>query len=217
MVAHAHFGFYLGAVSHGHVVQLVAEADDEHVLRVGPCGANTHPYANLALRLFVLPVAYHHFAADAHAGADVAELTVAVGRLVEVHEVHVHRVPRNLLVVLRVEVEQGFLELLQAVYPHLGGREGVHPGDDADAAVVVVGGLHHGFHFLAGVGRALIDYLDGQAAGVVQSLDHFVAVGVYRHYRVATVEELCSGDEPYFVLGKCLFHTCNIVFRINNK
>ena len=105
VVAHALLGLHLVAVGHSHVVHLIAEADDEHVLSIGPSGADAHPHGNLLLRFLFLPVAYHHFAADAHAGADVSELTVAVGTLVEVHEVHIHGIPRNFLVVLRVQVE----------------------------------------------------------------------------------------------------------------
>ena len=76
-------------------------------------------------------MAYHHLAAQTHAGADVSELAVAMCALVEVHEVHVDVVPWNLLVVLCVEVEKGLLEVLKTADPHLCGGEGVHPGDDA--------------------------------------------------------------------------------------
>ena len=63
----------------------------------------------LALRGDILPVSYYDLAAQAHACADVSELAVAVCRLVEVHEIHIHRIPRNLAVVLSVEVEQGLV------------------------------------------------------------------------------------------------------------
>ena len=51
-------------------------------------------------------------------------------RLVEVHKVHVDFAPRQILVELRVQMEQRFGEDRQAA-PHFGGRKGVHPRDDS--------------------------------------------------------------------------------------
>ena len=74
----------------------------------------------------------------AEAGLDVAELAVAVGGLVEVHEVEVDVRPRQFHVGLGVQVQQGLPEQVQALDPHLGGRERVHPGGHADYGVVGV-------------------------------------------------------------------------------
>jgi hypothetical protein len=41
-------------------------------------------------------VADHNLAVQAHAGVDVPRLAVAVGRLVQVHEVHIDRAPRQM-------------------------------------------------------------------------------------------------------------------------
>jgi hypothetical protein len=59
-------------------------------------------------------VADDGLARDAEARLDVAELAVAVGGLVEVHEVEVDLGPRQLDVRLRVQVQQ---RLLQRVEP----------------------------------------------------------------------------------------------------
>ena len=147
MVTQALFGFHFIAVGYGYIVHLVAKAEDQHILRISPSGADTHPDSNLVQCILILPIAYNHFATDTHAGADMSELAVAVSRLVKVHEIHVHRIPWNLLVELGMQVEQRLFQLLQAVYPHFCGRERVHPCDDADALVIVVGSLHYGFHF----------------------------------------------------------------------
>ena len=56
--------------------------------------------------LLVLPVADHDLAVQAEAAADEPELAVAVGGLVQVHEVHVDRAPRQVAVELRVEVQR---------------------------------------------------------------------------------------------------------------
>src|SRR5699024_12881544 len=39
MIAQYLFGTDLVTVCHSHVVHLVAEADDEHILRISPCGS----------------------------------------------------------------------------------------------------------------------------------------------------------------------------------
>ena len=121
VIAHANLGLHLVAIGNGYVIHLVAEAENQHILCIGPGSADAHPDGNFMLRLGILPIAHDHFAADTHTGADVSELAVAMSRLVEVHKVHVHRVPRNFAVELRMQMEERFLELLQSVNPHLRG------------------------------------------------------------------------------------------------
>ena len=82
MIAQYLFGTDLVTVCHSHVVHLVAEADDEHILRISPCGSYAHPCGNLVLGFFVLPVAYYHFAVLSHTCHDVSKFAVAVSRLV---------------------------------------------------------------------------------------------------------------------------------------
>jgi hypothetical protein len=71
----------------------------------GPC-----PDADPLGDLGIPPVAHHGGPAEPKAALEVAEFAVSVGRLVEVHEVHVDLRPREIAVVLRVEMEQGLLE-----------------------------------------------------------------------------------------------------------
>ena len=54
----------------------------------------------------VLPVSDHDLALEAQARADEAVFAVAVGRLVQVHEVHVDLRPGQLAVELRVQVRE---------------------------------------------------------------------------------------------------------------
>ena len=58
--------------------------------------------------LFILPVARDHLARHAQAGGDEPVLAVAVGGLVEVHEVHVDLLVGDLAVVLGGEMAVGF-------------------------------------------------------------------------------------------------------------
>ena len=151
---------YLVAISNGYVVHLIAETDDKHILGISHSSGNACPNGDVLLYFRILPIAGNDLARLAETGADVAELTVTMCRLIEVHEVHVHGIPRNLLVVLGVEVQHRLVELLQAMNPHLGRREGVHPGDEAYALLIVVGSLHDGGYLLVGIGSAFIYNLD---------------------------------------------------------
>ena len=174
VVTHTLLGFHFVTISYGHVVHLVAETDDKHILCICPSCAYAHPNGNLLLGFFLFPIANNHFATNTHASADMAKLTVAMSGLVQVHEIHIHGIPWNFLVVLSVQVEQGLLQLLQSMYPHLGRREGVHPGDDTHALVIVVCGLEYCLNLLGGISRAFIYHLDGEQARVVQASYHFL-------------------------------------------
>ena len=90
----------------------------------------------------MLVVACDDLMGDAEAGKDEAVLAVAVGCLVEVHEVHVDRVVRKLFICLRVQMKERLVQELQALDPHLGRGEGVHPCDDADAVIIAHDLLH---------------------------------------------------------------------------
>ena len=68
---------------------------------------------------FILPVPYYYLTVFTHTGYNVAEFTVTVSRLVQVHEVHIHGIPRNFFVELNMEVQQRLLQFLQTVNPHL--------------------------------------------------------------------------------------------------
>jgi len=160
--------------------------------------SHTSPNGDLLLGLLALPVTYDYLARYTHTSADVTELDVAVCRLVEVHEVHVDAVPRQLGVILSVEVEERLLESLQALDPHLGWREGVHPSDDTHALLVVVGCLHHCLYLGRRVGCALIYHLDRDVAAIVQASYHLLGVIIYLYHCVASVKKLSTSYKPYF-------------------
>ena len=120
MVTHALLELYAVAIGNGNVVHVHTEHQTAAVVSVGNGSSHARPNGYSLLCLWALPVSYHHLAWNAHTGADMTELDVAMSRLVEVHEVHVDSVPRQLGVVLGVEVEQRLLESLQTLNPHLG-------------------------------------------------------------------------------------------------
>ena len=102
VIPHTLFCFHFITVSYSYIIHLIAETDDQHILRVCPTCTNAHPNGNLVLGVFVFPVTYHYFAADAHTGTDMSEFAVTMGGLIQIHEVHIHGIPRNFLIELSV-------------------------------------------------------------------------------------------------------------------
>ena len=143
VVSEPHFCLYLVTVGNGHIVHLVAETDDAHILRVMPCSCNPFPYSDVLKGLIVLPVADHGLVVLAHACEDVGILAVSVCALVEVHEIHVDFIPRNLGIELGVQVEKRLLQDLKTVDPHLGRGECMHPGDDTDTFCLILCSPHY--------------------------------------------------------------------------
>ena len=94
----------LVAICNGDIVHLVTESDDKHILSVGNGCRYSCPYGNMLLGLALFPISDNDLAGFAKTCADMSELSVAMCALVQVHEIHVHGVPRYLLVVLCVEM-----------------------------------------------------------------------------------------------------------------
>ena len=95
----------LVAFGHSHFAHVIAEARDLGSLPVCPRTGSAHPHADLMLDFVIAPVPHHHLAVEAQAAADEPELAVAVGRLVEVHELHVELGPGDVAVELGMQVQ----------------------------------------------------------------------------------------------------------------
>ena len=213
-VAELDLGGDLVAFGHGHFAHVVADAGDLHGLGIGPCGGDARPHADLVLDERIGVVAVDDLAVEAETGADEAELAVAVGGLVQVHEVHVDGGPRNVAVALGVQVEHGLVEDLQTVDPHLGGGERVHPADDADALRVGVGLLHGGDDFLVQLDRGDPFDVHGDRLGGVQGLHDFLGVVGDLLQGLGAVEVLAAGNEPDTVLFEINFGHNRHPFRV---
>ena len=175
-------------------------------MRRGPAGRGTHPRADPGGDRRVGRVADDRGPGDALAREGVRVLTVAVRRLVEVHEVEVDGVPRQLDVRLRVQVQQRLGQGVQAGDPHLRGAERVHPRDDAEHVVAAVGLEHRA----ADGGGVLEDGLPDdvrrdRVGGVEQARDLLRLLG-YLAQGLLAVEVLAAGEEPDLAVGVRLAH-----------
>ena len=66
------------AIGHCHVIHVHTEHQATHVVSISHTSSHTCPDGNLLLSLLILPVAADHLAGNAHTGADMSELDVAV-------------------------------------------------------------------------------------------------------------------------------------------
>src|SRR5690554_7556759 len=162
VVTQLQLGIYLVAIGYSHIVHLVTKANDAQILSICPGSCHAHPYRDALLRFGILPMPYHHFARATHTGGDVTKFTVAMCTLIQVHEIHIDLIPGNLLVELGMEMHQRLTEFLQTMNPHFCRRKSMHPGNDADTFVVVVGRLHRTGNFLAELTVPLYTTLTGR-------------------------------------------------------
>jgi hypothetical protein len=158
--------------------------------------------AHLLLHARVADVADDRLARHAETGLHVAELAVAVGGLVEVHEVEVDVGPGQRHVRLRVQVQQRLAQGVEAADPHLGRAERVHPGRDADDRVVEVR-LEHGAADRVGVGQhGLPDEAHGHVGGGGQLVGDGTRLVGDLLQRLFAVEALAPGEEPHLSRGE---------------
>src|SRR5690606_22728729 len=129
---------YLVAFGDGNLSHVVAEPAILSALPVAPRQRGAQPRLHARVDGRILPVAHHYLAAQTHARHNKPELAVAVCALVQVHKVHINGLPGNILVELRVQVKQRFVQNLKTPDPHPGWREGVHPGNESDAVAGVI-------------------------------------------------------------------------------
>ena len=99
--AEADLGLDLVALGIGDVAHVVPEPGDAEPVGFVPGARGPAPGGDPVGDVRLTPVTGDGLAGDAQAGLEVAELAIAVGGLVEVHEVHVDLAPRQIAVVLR--------------------------------------------------------------------------------------------------------------------
>ena len=179
------------------VAHVVAKAGEFHVLRSPAAKRGAGPHLNAIAGGLVTHVAHNGGARDAHPGLDVGVLAVTVSCLVEVHEVKVDTAPRQFHVGLGVEVEQWLRDHVEACDPHLGGAEGVHPGDNAEHLVVSVCLKEEAPDRVGTRQDGLPHDLDRDVARGVEDVDNALRLRRHLGESLGAVELLAAGGEPH--------------------
>ena len=183
------------AVRDRDIAHVVAEC--RHACSVGEpdCLRDLCETADLLNDRLMLIEARHHFMANSELCQDEAVLAVTMCRLIQVHEVHVNGIVRQLLVGLRVKVQKRLLKQLKPLDPHFRRGKCMHPGDDADAVVV----NHDLFHILDADlgrlnGRQKLDP-DHVPQLLIQEIDHLLAVLPDGLKALSSIKILASRDK----------------------
>ena len=107
------------ALGNGYIAHVVCDTHNADVTALHDTDRGAHPGCDALLYLTIFPISYDDLALDAHSGHDMAVLTVAVCSLVLIHEVHVDRIIRDLLIELGVQMKKRLAVLLQSKNPGL--------------------------------------------------------------------------------------------------
>jgi hypothetical protein len=67
-------------------------------LSIVPGAGGSYPGTDLSVNICILPIPNYDFAIKPHPGSDESELSVAMGRLVKIHEIHVDACPWQFLI-----------------------------------------------------------------------------------------------------------------------
>ena len=110
--------FHLVSFGYRNLAHVVTKPHKIGPLKVVPSCGGPAPHVQLFVHCRVLPVAGDHLAFDPHPAHDEPKLSVAMGRLVQVHEVHVNFPPGDIAVELGMQMAKRFLQDLEAVDPH---------------------------------------------------------------------------------------------------
>ena len=157
-----------------------------------------HPGGDTFLNLGIRPVAHHDLAIQAQAGVQEPGLAIAVGGLVEVHEIHVDLAPRQIAIELRMQMAERLSQGRQTANPHFGGRERMHPEDQARALGRVIGFQTELADFVRRGEHGLENDFQRQPPRAVQFLHDFARVCGHLLQRHLTVKVLTPGDIPDF-------------------
>ena len=109
-ISENNFRFNFITFRHRNLSHIVAEAYKACILKVVPPRCGPAPFGNSVNRSGIFPVAGHNLTPDFHSGCKVAEFTVAMRALVEIHEIHIDLVPGDITIILSMKMQQGKLQ-----------------------------------------------------------------------------------------------------------
>ena len=196
----------LVALGNGDIAHVVAEAGHPQLLGGMPAGGGAGPRADPAADGRVAGVPGHRLAPQGQTGLDVTELAVAVGGLVQVHEVHVDLGPGQGKVGLGVQVQERLAQDVEPGDPGLGRRKGVHPRHHPDALVGAVG-IEASATDTSRIGEdGLPDDGHADLGAAVQQRHDVFGLGGHLAQGGLAVQLLTTGEEPDLEVFSCRFH-----------
>ena len=131
------------AFGDSYISHIVAKAHDLEVFGEIDADADFLKLCQSCDHILFFPVSGDHFSGLSESCADKAVLSVTMGCLIEIHEVHIDLFIRNFLIVLSCQMAPGLLQQGKSRQPHLGRREGMAPCHHAKALVIIIGLLDH--------------------------------------------------------------------------
>ena len=203
-------GFHLVTLSNGYIAHVVRHTHHAQAAAFHNAHRGAHPGGDAPAHALIAPVPRDDLAGQAHAGNDVPVLAPAVGGLVFVHEVHVDVIIWNGFIKLGMQVHQRLGVGLKPLDPGLGGREGVHPCDDASAAVVLPRFLESAVDHLRRNQDGLVHKRERQVTGIIDFLDHRLGVLGYIAQAFLAVQVLGAHTKPKLIL---LVHGVSFLFN----
>ena len=135
---------------------------------------------------------------DIQLGKNETVFTVSVRCLIEVHEIHIDLIIGKLLIGLCMQVQKRLSEFLQALDPHLGGREGMHPCDHTYAVVITCNGAHIFYTDLGCLNGGKKLDADHVLQLFVKEIHHLTAVFSNLPQTFFTIKILAAGNEIQF-------------------
>ncbi len=117
-IAQDHLGRDFVTFRYGHIPHVIAEPGNSRPLAVIPGCRHSHPDGQFLQGFRIPPMTDDHLAVLAHAGIDKPKLPIAMGRLMQVHVIHINFAPGNIPVILGMEVYIGFVQQVQTGNPH---------------------------------------------------------------------------------------------------
>ena len=130
--------FYFVAFCYGNIVHIVAKPANADMRGLHYTDGCPHPASQFILYASVCPVSYDNLSLNSHSADNMPVFSVPMGRLIFVHEVHIHCIIGNFFIELCVQMTQWFLIFLQTDDPHFGRRKCMHPRDHACTFVIIV-------------------------------------------------------------------------------
>ena len=178
------------------VAHVVAEPRDREPLRLVPAAGCPCPPGDPLDEDRILPVPGDGLPAPGHASLEESVLAVAVGRLVQIHEIHVDLRPRELAVELCVEVQERLLQGGEPGDPHPCRRERVHPDDEAGTRIRAVRLEAERADRLGGRHDRLVDDTNRHRRRGIERRRNLRRMHVDPGDRLLPVEVLAARDEP---------------------